>query len=440
MVTPQIRQDRATLNHWTDVFFQSSTGYINVSNAKNFGKWYSLNDISNLITDTQGKPQQYLSINAFGVDPSTGRPRRTKSNLKQIRTLTIDIDQYTKGLRVSEVQDVLHSLVLDDKIPEPNLILTSRGVQLFYKIEGGASPKMEWLTHYITCRFIEYLADVGADSKASDATRLMRVPESINQKNGAVVDWEIWNDTAYPLDVLRKYTDVDTYRPPKPGGKRQAHVVTLDQVKHRNSLFYRTNHARIRDLELLFEIRGGVFTHTRNQFVYTFAYHYSLIFSSEHIVLQKVQALAENITSADAADFDTKEAQRTVKSAFEGARQFLDQYKADGHKVVYRTNDGIVKPKKSSTVIEELDITEDEQQQLNYLYGSELKRSKEAERVRKHYDLKGTMFDYNGQRKSEKKSLIKQIKKLKKEGLSISKIAKEVGKSRQRVSQLLKEV
>ena len=106
----QVQRKQATqqLKHWTDVFFQSSTGYINSTNLIGFGRWYGANDIKRLINDTKGKKRQYLSINSFGVDNHTGIPRRTRVNLKQIRIIAIDLDQYTVNMSIEYTLDILH--------------------------------------------------------------------------------------------------------------------------------------------------------------------------------------------------------------------------------------------------------------------------------------------------------------------------------------------
>lgn len=434
----QLKQETRQLKHWTDIFFQASTGYINATNLKGFGRWYGANDIKRLTNDTKGKHRQYLSINSFGVDKHTGIPRRLKVNLKQIRTIAIDLDQYTVNMSIENALDIVQALILDNMIPEPNLVSSSNGIQLFYKVDNGASPAMEWLRHYITCKFIERLAHIGADFKANDSTRLMRVPESINEKNNAVVQWEIWNDYAYTLDDLRQYTDLDKYKPPRAKTGKRPQVLKLEDIKHRNTLFFRTNHARIRDLELLFELRNGVFTHARNEFIYIYAYHYSLIYSSETIVIETVREIAENISSAADDNFRAKEWRATVSSAFKNAREFHEKYKQDGYKIIY-TTDGIVRPMKTENVIKKLNINKDEQQELNYLYSADLKKVKEAERVRKYYGLKGTMEEYNADRQNRKKQLIQQIKHLKAQGMKQKDIANKINISVRHVSRLLKE-
>lgn len=437
------KESKSYLEDWKDLYFQTKTGYINVTNLSDgYGAWYGLNDVERLVADTEGKPKQYMSINAFGLDTTKRQLRRTKRTLKQIRNIAIDIDQYNKNMSIEEALDIITTLVLDDVIPEPNFIYTSRGIQIFYNINDGASPGIEWLTHYITCEFIERLQDIGADIKASDSTRLMRVPYSINEKNGSVVSPEMWNNERYSLDVLRKYTDLDIYQSPRKDNQRlvENKVLNLKTIKFRNTLFYSSNHARIQDLERLYKLRKGLFTNLRNQFVYIYSYHYSLIFNNQNNVLKQIEKLTQDIKSEDNSSFTSKEIKNTVKSAYEDARKFLEQYKKDEYKIVYRTNDGIIKPMKTSTVIKKLNITEDEQQNLHNLYSSKFRKVKEVERVSKYKGYKGTMAEYNQSRKDKKLEDIEKVRTLKNEGKTQKEIAKELEKSISTVKRLYKDL
>lgn len=443
MLSKYLQIENNQLRSWTDLYFQTKTGYINVTNLSDgYGSFYGQYDVEKLIADTKDKPRQYMSINAFGFDTDKRVLRRTKRTLKQLRNIAIDIDQYNKDMSIEDALDVVTSLVLDDIIPEPNFIYTSRGIQIFYNIDNGASPKIEWLTHYITCKFIEKLESVGADVKASDSTRLMRVPYSINEKNGSVVIPEMWNDERYSLDILRKYTDLDTYQPPRKNNRKleDNKVLSLKAIKFRNTLFYRTNYARIRDLERLYDLRNGSFTNLRNQFVYIYSFQYSLIFNDEHNVLKQVEKLTENIKSDDNDPYSSKEIQSTVKSAFEGARKFLEEYKRNGYKIIYSDSDGIVKPMKTETIIEKLEITEDEQMKLDNLYSPEFKRVKEVERVSKYKGYRGTMEEYNQSRKDKKLEDMETVRILKSEGKTHKEIAEVLNKSTKTVQRLIKEL
>src|SRR5690606_13760152 len=137
------KQQTKRLKEWYDLWFDEhkKDGYVAVTDFKR-QYFYGSNDIERLIDATFGKKGQFISINAFDVDWENKVFSRETARLKQIRNIAIDLDQYKLGLTVDEVIDELKALILDDEIPEPNLVLISRGIQLFYTIDKGASPSL----------------------------------------------------------------------------------------------------------------------------------------------------------------------------------------------------------------------------------------------------------------------------------------------------------
>src|SRR5699024_1500316 len=126
---------------------------------------------------------------------------------------------------------------------EPNMILISRGIQLFYSISHGASPKMAWLASYITEQLISKLQHIGADSNAKDMSRVMRVPNSINERNNAIVKPVIWNDKSFTLQELQAYCKpLDRFKTRK---KSKDNLINLP-INEKLNQYYKTNYARLR--------------------------------------------------------------------------------------------------------------------------------------------------------------------------------------------------
>jgi len=72
---------------------------------------------------------------------------------------------------------------------------------------------------------------------------------------------------------------------------------------------------------------------------------------------------------------------RTIKSAYNDAKQFFNYYKANGYRVIYKDNDGIKKPYKTSNIIEMLNITEAEQYEMNTLRDPSIKCRKDIKKL-----------------------------------------------------------
>lgn len=436
----QITQQTQQLNHWTDLWFDEHkrAGYVAVTN--NFKKhyFYGSNDADRIIKATAGRKDQYISLNAFDVNWKEKEFSRKTINLKQIRNIAIDIDQYNLGLSIDDVIDELHALQLENKIPEPNLVLTSRGVQIFYSIDRGASPDMAWLVDYITDQFISKLQHLGADGNAKDMSRVMRVPNSINSRNNTLVKPEIWNDRAYTLQDLQSYCKpLDRFRRNK---KTRNNVVRFPTSKGLIQ-HYKTNFARTADFDRLIELRNGDFTGMRNVFLYIYSYHQALKHDTQQDLIAYMEGIFKNVYSRTDKPLSKNEFKTTVRSAYKDAEAFFKHYQANGYQVIFKQSDGIIKPYKTSNLIKKLNITEDEQYHMKSVRSADVERRQRADYMRRQRRAAGmkTRSEYEQDRKEKKRELMFNVKKLKEQGLTHKEVAEKLGISRSRVSQLLKE-
>lgn len=431
----KIRPQQEVLTDWISCWFgrNKTTGYVTITDF-NFQKSYGLKDINALIRDTSGVEKRFISLNSF-----TFGERQTRE-LKQIRNIGIDLDQYKQGLSIEQGLDELQVLILEKIIPEPNLVLTSRGIQLFYTIDGGAAPNMAWLTSYITEQYISKMRHIGADSNAKDLSRVMRVPNSINERNGKIVKSDIWNPYSYTLQELQAYCkplDRFNYK-----GKKKAEIKRI--VPASLSLFYKTNNARLVDLDKLIHLRNGNLSHKRNTFLYIYAYHQSLICNSLSDTEGFMLNVLERIHSEVDKPISKAEFRRTVKSAYEDAKEFFKHYQDNGYKVIARQNDGIKKPYKTTNLIEILEITTEEQRLLKRIVGEQISKEHDATRKRKERRAAGVkpQYEHLKQRKTEQAQKIEKLRKIKskKPGATNVELAKELNvstKTIQRLSKLL---
>jgi hypothetical protein len=107
-----------------------------------------------------------------GMNPlKDGASSRTKDNLKEIRHVYLDLDEDAEAA----MADVRNSL----DAPAPNFVLdTSPGKhQVVWKIEGLDMEQAETLLRSLANRF-------GGDPAATDATRVLRMPDFVNRKYG----------------------------------------------------------------------------------------------------------------------------------------------------------------------------------------------------------------------------------------------------------------
>ena len=108
----------------------------------------------------------------IGMNPlKDGASSRTKDSLKEIRHVYLDLDEDADAA----MADVRNSL----DAPAPNFVLdTSPGKhQVVWKIEGVDMEQAETLLRSLANRF-------GGDPAATDATRVLRMPDFVNRKYG----------------------------------------------------------------------------------------------------------------------------------------------------------------------------------------------------------------------------------------------------------------
>lgn len=368
------------LNEWHNLWFSEhkKAGYVAVTDFQR-QYFYGSNDIQKVIKATAGRRKQFISINAFDVDFNAKTFSREAVKLKQLRNIAIDIDQYKLGMTVDEVIDEIQVMILENKIPEPNLVLESRGVQLFYSIDRGAPSELAWLTSYITEQFVAKMEHLGADSNAKDVSRVMRVPNSVNERNNVVVKPYIWNSEAYTLQELQSYCrplEKFTTR------KKTRATITYLPTSVRLLQFYKTNYARLSDLNRLVDLRNGDFTGVRNVFLYMYAYHESLVLDTQQDVLKSVRNMFADVYSKKDKPLSNREFERTVKSAYKDAEAFFNHYKDNGYTIVYKHLDGIKKPYKTKNMIKKLSITLEEQENMRTLRNPEIAKKQHAAYMR----------------------------------------------------------
>ncbi|WP_290063042.1 hypothetical protein [Paraclostridium bifermentans] len=110
-------------------------------------------------------------------------PKRRVKNIRQFRSLFQDIDCQNVGLEKAETVYLVWELYYEGKIPKPTMVTDSgRGIHLYWRIKNapyGALNTWQELEDYIYYN----LKHLGADKKATDSARVLRLPGTINSKN-----------------------------------------------------------------------------------------------------------------------------------------------------------------------------------------------------------------------------------------------------------------
>jgi len=144
----------------------------------------------------------YTSMNSFW------KGERKVSELKHLNALFIDIDCYKIGKTQEQVILELETEYFGEKLPVPTFLINSgRGLYLIWKIDEdrNALPRWKSVQQYL----YETCLPFGADSQALDAARILRVPYSINSKNGETVSILSYSNVQYTLYEIIHEFDIE---------------------------------------------------------------------------------------------------------------------------------------------------------------------------------------------------------------------------------------
>lgn len=175
-----------------------------------------------------------------------------RENIFCISTIPVDIDykkkKEFKDLEPFQVIKLLEEDFFDKRIPTPNLIEYGNQIRLIYCIETCYVPKnrnnLKVLCRRVSEVFANELKDYGAEKQNIES--YMRVPHSINSKNGAIVKL-IKCDNAITY-TLREIQELWLDEVPKWYKKRNGRTKDKKKVVKLHNVFT-LNCNRIRDLE-----------------------------------------------------------------------------------------------------------------------------------------------------------------------------------------------
>ena len=204
----------------------------------------------------------YYSQNTFF------KPQRRIDNIRQLRTLYVDLDVYNMNMKPEWVLGKLEYEYFRQTIPEPNMVIFSgRGLVLIWNIEPlpyMAMPLWRAVENFLA----ETLKDLGADTKATDPARIFRLAGTVNSKSNTIVKAQYRHDYRYDIHDLQHDYLPELSPPPKQGNKKATKASGIIRLFN----VYTMNLARVRDIAKLVELRQGDVTNFRE--IICFLYRY----------------------------------------------------------------------------------------------------------------------------------------------------------------------
>ena len=339
---------------YVNIIHGDSKGWITKAKIcnKEYKQWhYKYKDLIELKFDEYNV---YITLNTFY------KTYRRIECIKELNALFIDLDTYKTGFTKEQILINLNENHFKQSMPIPNFIIDSgRGLYLIWlikKVPSMALPLWKAVEEY----FYKTLKEFGADRQALDATRILRVPGSFNSKTHTEVKIIDNYDYLYELrEIQSEYMPELSEKAPVRRGRPKK----IKYIFRERSLY----HARILDIIKLCELREYDLKGHRELIL--FLYRYYLCYFTEDVEKALYDTLELN--SMFRQPLSEKEVTRATKSAEKVYKEQNKDYKY-----------------KNETLINLLEITEEEQKEMKTIISKEEYKRRENIRGKKNYKEK----------------------------------------------------
>ena len=384
-------------------------------------KVFCYNEAVDEIQRLTGKQNVYISQNIF-------RERfRNNKLVSEYHSIWSDLDYYKlPNLFAQTPEQILMWLETEyfqKSIPTPNYVVFSgRGLTISWTIDpilANRFPEWSLAQEYI----YNQLKEMGADAGAKDPSRVTRIPDTINSKNGAITYMKVYSREKYDIEGIIEYIpdEPDPEPTPEPAKKRRTKrsKSKITHILNERTLIY----ARMQDLETLQELRRDC-EGCREVMCFLFRFWASCFYTSTE------QAL--NLTLEFNSNFTKPLSRKEVMSATRSAEKAYNKKENESPHNTYGWNGYRYRNK---TLIDMLNISLDDQKYLKTIIGKEekLRRFNQARKNRRRNE---DGFTKRQQDKKDKQSLILELHN---KGMSNTNIAKKLSISRQTVSVYLRD-
>lgn len=375
------------------------------------------------------------------------RPNRRVVNLLRIGLLFIDLDTYrmpwAQGRTPEELAAAVTYFCQSEGLPHPSLMVYSgRGLQLKWLLDGTI-PRQA-LPRWNACQrhLVDKLAELGADPAAKDASRVLRLVNTVNTKSGNVCRVvHVLEEQGEPIRYNFEYLcemllpvarwDIEAQQKQR-RDRQQLTLLPGGRPGHLKGFSGRQlAWDRLEDIRRLAGLRGGVKEGERMHHLF-WRLNFLLLSGATNSSLMYHEAAALAGELDPRWNYRSKELMTLYSKA--KANEAGETVEFNGRKVP-----PLYTPR-NDTLINLFQITDDEQRQLKTIISKDMAKERHRERETKRRRAAGavdreTYLDAVKQGADSKRV---QAQALKEQGLSVRAIAKEMGVSVGSVSNYLK--
>ena len=357
--------------------------------------------------------------------------RRVINNLDTIPALFVDLDY---GDRARWRRSTIHQVYAEIRrklptLPEPTLLASSSqhgGYAVWVLNDPLPADRLpDWQPIQDTlCRV---LREYGADNRARDATRVLRVPGSRHPSGATVRYWQTGN--TYSFDALRGALKPFLLegRGNDAAGKEKDQKTSVGRILNA----YTLAHGRKEDLHRIAQSRAPMMDY-RKRMQFVFSVCAAWFCPTVDVLTREVEAFA--------ADYFHDAHRYPAKSIGTTRRRYEDS-KA-GLKIPWNSPRGLVEvdPRyrlRNETIIEWLGLDDSETEGCKVIIPAHIKRERHAlaeeQRRRNRGERERAAYLADAQQRRQ------LAFELTKQGLSATKVAEQLSCSKRRINQILKE-
>lgn len=322
------------------------------------------------IEDMQQKLSEWLGEDVYFSQNTFYKPVRRIENIRQLRALYVDVDHYLFNLDPSWVIGKMELELFGDKVPDPNIIISSgRGFVVIFLIEPvpyNALPLWQAIEKHISNQFQQ----LGGDTKATDAARVFRLAGSVNSKSGEEVTVQYRHSHRYELRQLQH-----DYLPDLPERRRKSK--TKPGKKQHLFTIYSLYYARLRDLVTLVELRNYDVKGYRETILFLYRYWSCCFLEDEGEAIEQTL----DINSEFKEPLSKSEVIKATRSA---EKAYYAKNDMEANRIAQEKGyPGAGYNISNKKLIQWMDITEKEQQHLETIIDRNEKRTRNAQLKRK---------------------------------------------------------